>query len=177
MGTQLLNRVSLLLFFLFCFGGQGIGQRKGERISIDWPGEYEWKTVQQTNDGNVQTSMIIPGNESVSTASIMGSLKAYQGVQVATIADISSHYKAGLDSGTTFTLIDKKQNTTYPWVIFKVETPRTQKYPEAESDLYYVVQGKYALYENYVAIKESRLSDDFVKKWKAIFMTSKIATE
>jgi hypothetical protein len=172
-----MHKLIITIFFLWCTTQAVIGQRKGERISIDWPGEYNWKTVQQKHDENVQTSMIIPGNESVSTASLMGSLKAYRGVKIATIADMINHYKAGLDSGTTFTLIDKEQNTTYPWIIFKVETPATPKYPEAESDLYYVVQGKFALYENYVAIKEARLSDDFVKKWRAVFMTSQIITD
>jgi len=172
-----MHKIISTIFFLWCTTQAAIGQRKGERITIDWPGEYNWKTVQQKHDENTQTSMIIPGNESVSAASIIGSLKAYQGVKVATVGDMIDHYKAGLDSGTTFTLIDKEQNTNYPWILFKVETPRTRQYPEAESDLYYVVQGKYALYENYVAIKEAQLSDEFVKKWKAVFMASKITTE
>ena len=122
-------------------------------------------------------SMIIPGGESVSSASIMGSLTTYQGTRIADVAAMINMYKGRLGVGTTFTLIAQQPDTAYPWIIFKVETPPTRDYPDAESDLYYVVQGKLALYENYVAIKAARLSPEFVDKWKAVFMTGRVITD
>jgi hypothetical protein len=53
----------------------------------------------------------------------------------------------------------------------------TNKYPEPESDLYYVIQGEYGLYENYVAVKRPKLDDEFVSKWSDIFKTSELKIE
>jgi hypothetical protein len=172
-----MSKVTSLLFFLLFLSLSSISQRKAEHIVISWPGEYNWKIVQQANDENKQTSMIIPGDESPQTASIFGSLKAFRGVKYTNLEEIIDSYRARLDSGTTLTLIEKQQSAKYPWVLFKVETPVTNKYPEPESDLYYVVQGKFGLYENFVGIKAATLNSEFVKKWTAVFMTSKITTD
>jgi hypothetical protein len=154
-----------------------IGQSRMEHIVIAWPAEYNWKTVRTTHHDNVRVSMIIPGSESAATASIMGSLTTYEGTTFADVAGILSYYKARIDAGTRLTVIGREQKTAYPWIIFKVETPASAKYPVAESGLYYVVQGKLALYENYVAIKADGLSDEFVKKWTGVFMTGKVVTD
>lgn len=152
-------------------------QRKIEHIVIDWPGEYNWKIVQQGKSDEGMSTVIIPGNETVSTASIIGSLTVYKAAYFPNIDSIVINYKNRTDTGSTLTVIQTAPNGKYPWVIFKVETPKTDKYPEPESDLYYVVQGKYGLYENYVAIKKPMLSDDFVKRWTDVFKTSKIKIE
>jgi hypothetical protein len=165
----------LFCLLLLCLAA--VCQGKTERIVINWPGEYNWKTVRQAHDENTQISMIIPGNDSIANPSVIGSLTVYRGTRYSNLERIVDNYKSRIDTGTTLTPIQKEQNAKYPWVIFKVETPATNKYPEPESDLYYVVQGKFGLYENYVGIKAARLSEDFVKKWTAIFMTSKITTD
>jgi len=167
----------LPLFILLLLRLAAIGQGRMEHIVIDWPGEYNWKIVKQKHDENTQTSMIIPGNDSISNPSIIGSLTVYRGAKFSTLENIISNYKTRLDSGSTLTLLERSLKIKYPWVIFKVETPPTTKYPEPESDLYYVVQGRFGVYENFVGIKAATLSDEFVKKWTAVFMTSQITTE
>lgn len=170
-------KATLPLFILLLLGVTAIGQGRTEHIDIDWPGEYNWKIVQQKHDENKQTSMIIPGNDSISNPSIIGSLTVYRGAKFSTFENIISNYKARLDSGSSLTPLERSQKTKYPWIIFKVETPATTKYPEPESDLYYVVQGKFGVYENFVGIKAATLSGEFVKKWTAVFMTAQIRIE
>jgi hypothetical protein len=172
-----MHKLIITIFFLWCTTQAAIGQGKVEHIVISWPGEYNWKIVKQTHDENTQTSMIIPGNDSISNPSIIGSLTVYRGAKFSKLEDIITHYKAGLDSGSRLTPLERSQNTKYSWIIFKVETPANNKYAEPESDLYYVVQGKFGLYENFVGIKAATLSDEFVKKWTAVFMTGQITTE
>jgi ABC-type metal ion transport system substrate-binding protein len=43
-----------------------------------------------------------------------------------------------------------------------------------ESQLWYVRQGKSALYINIIAMKEKKLEDDFVKEWTEVFKKSEV---
>jgi hypothetical protein len=94
-----------------------------------------------------------------------------------TLNDLISFYKSGMDTGSTLTVIEKSDSLPNFWVIFEVETPKTDKYPEPESDLYYVVQGDYAVFENHVAIRKPTLSEDFVLKWSKIFKYGTLAKD
>jgi hypothetical protein len=171
-----MNKVLWVSILLLSLNVVSFAQGRTEYLIISWPAEYECKTVSQKDDGNVQTTMIIPGKDSVANATIVGSLSSYRELKFSNPKKIVANYKSRLDSGTVLTELETSQKDRYPWVIFKVETSASSKYPEAESDLYFVVQGKFALYENFVGIKEPSLSEEFVKKWIAIFMTYKIVT-
>jgi len=161
---------SILVFFVS-------GQSKEENLSMQWPIEYNWKVVSQVNDSTKTSTMIIPGKDKIETASIIGSVAAYIGIKYPNMDEIIKHYKEALDSGSVLTEVERNSKAKYSWVMFKVETPVTTKYSEPESDLYYIVQGRYALYENYVAIKKPNLSADFIAEWMKVFKTAKITLE
>jgi hypothetical protein len=153
-----------------------IGQ-KTEHISIDWPIEYDWKIARQVNDSSHQLLQIIPGKQKIKNAQIIGTMEAYSGVHYDSVSQIIAFFAKAIDEGTKLTILEKNDSTKYYWAIFKVETPKTLKYPEPESDLYYVVQGEYALYANYVAIKKEKLDDAFVATWAEIFKNSQVVIE
>jgi hypothetical protein len=121
--------------------------------------------------------VIIPGNETTKTVSIIGTMDATFGVDSAGIAEVIDEYKNALDTGSVLTVLEKQTGKKPEWVLFKIETPVTKKYKEPESDLYYVTQGQYALYTTWVAIKKETLSKDFVAKWSKIFKQSKLVIE
>jgi hypothetical protein len=156
--------------FLLC-SLQGIAQKNVESLNTQWPAEYKWKTVQRTSSQIV----IIPGDENITAASIIGVISARKGVKLPSVDSIISAYRSGLDSGSTLTVLDQSHDSTFLWVLFKVETPKTGKYPEPESDLYYIAQGDYALYDTHLAIKASSLPQDFIDKWSIILKGSKIS--
>jgi hypothetical protein len=91
--------------------------------------------------------------------------------------ELISFYKSGMDTGSTLTVLERSDSLPNYWMIFKVETPKTDKYPEPESDLYYVIQEDFAVFENNVAIKKSTLSENFVLKWSQIFKNSRLAKD
>jgi hypothetical protein len=72
------------------------------------------------------------------------------------------------------TLIEKNEEGKNAWIIFKIESPRFKNDSKPESQLYYIVQGESSLYSNFVALKEKKLSDEFVNKWKEIFKSSEL---
>jgi hypothetical protein len=130
--------------------------------------------VQQSNKNGVSEIVIIPGSETLKKASIVGVMEAKSGLKFASTDSIIAYYKSGLDEGSVLTVVDQSRDSTNLWALFKVETPKTAKYPEPESDLYYVAQGDYALFDMHVAIKQPSLSADFLKKWAPIFKESKL---
>ena len=168
--------VSLTFTFLIIYF-QCRSQNKNEHLQLDWPVAYKWKIVNQQNDSSIQSVTIIPGFETIKTATIMGNMIARVGVIFPKGDQMLEHYRNSIDTGSVLTVIERNDNAQYPWLIFKVETPVTAKYPEPESDLYYVIQGAYALYENYVSIKKPTLSKKFLEKWTEVFKAAKITIE
>src|ERR1700754_3522801 len=152
-------------------------KKKHEEIVIEWPGEYNWKVIQRTETSGKRGVTIIPGNENPQTASICGTITGYLNFDGGNPDSIIAMYRSHIDSGTVLTVLERGDsvemnggveqghNIESHWVIFKTETPVTTKYSLAESDLYYVRQGEYALYENFVAIKKPSLDPEFTKRW------------
>lgn len=167
-------KILYLLFGLIILYIPAFSQKKWEAISISWPAEYHWKEVKHEQQGNLYISMIIPGSEEPATASIIGSLSVYHGNSYPSLDEMEKDYRSRMDTGTTMTVVERHPNGKHFWTLFKVETPVINKYPEPESDLYYVIQGDYGVYENYVGIRKPALSDDFVQKWSEIFKSAEL---
>ena len=70
------------------------------------------------------------------------------------------------------TVLEQSETAINKWVIFKVEASSFINNPKPESQVYYVVQGKSALFVNFVAIKQARIPAEFLRKWSAIFKVS-----
>ncbi len=171
-----MKKYILILVSIIFYSTSSIGQ-KVEQIIINWPPEYKWKIVNKESDSTHQLVTIIPGKQIVKNAQILGTLAAYSGVKYDSVNQIIDYYKAALDDGSILTVIEKQDTVRYHWVIFKIETPKTPKYPEPESDLYFIIQGDYALYANWVAIKKEVLDPDFIIKWTQVFKTFRIVIE
>lgn len=148
-------------------------QRQREALQTEWPPEYKWQVAKRTSS----QVYIIPGYEQVNSATIIGVIAAESGVRLSTVDTIVAYYRNQLDTGSILTVLDRSQDPTHLWVLFKVETPKTEKYPEPEADLYYVAQGDYALFDTHVAIKAPALTDTFITKWSAVLKASRIAKQ
>ncbi|MBI3258547.1 MAG: tetratricopeptide repeat protein [Ignavibacteriae bacterium] len=72
------------------------------------------------------------------------------------------------------TLIEKDENAEFPWIIFTIESPKFNNDDTPESQLWYVVLGKQALYNNFRAIKEATIPNELKEKWAAFFKTAKV---
>lgn len=76
------------------------------------------------------------------------------------------------------TFIEKDESVYYPWIIFTFEIPNinfnTDKTPESESQLWYIVQGKKSLYKNFRSVKQATVPSDLKDKWIKFFKTGKV---
>ena len=168
----------MILVFLFTSVVSCLqAQRPTEHLETDWPQENNWQVAGRQNSGNRETIFIIPGNETIKTATIIGSIVAFKGLRYSSVNEIIARYKKQLDTGSTLTVVTMWDSAAPVWVIFKVETPATTKYPEPESDLYYVIQGDFALFEDHVAVKQPNLSAEFIDKWSKIFARSRLVKD
>ncbi|MDP4149662.1 MAG: hypothetical protein Q8943_09595 [Bacteroidota bacterium] len=167
-------KIRLLVFSLLGMVQYAFGQQGKESLTIGWPPQYLWQIVQHQNDSNKQVLTIIPGNETVKTATIIGNSVVYKGLTRPNVDELLNSYQNNLGAGTKFTLISRHDQAGKLWALFKLETPKMPQYPDAESDLYYVVQGKYGLYEVHVAIKSPHLNASFVDQWSRIFLAGKL---
>jgi hypothetical protein len=70
------------------------------------------------------------------------------------------------------TMIEKDIKSGSPWILFRIEAPKFNTSNVPESQLYYIIQGKRALYTNFVALRRPTLDVLFVEKWVKVFKNS-----
>jgi len=165
------------LLFIVAFVTLTVSAFGQEILKIDWPDEYNWKIGSTQEDGKVHMIELIPGNETVDKWTIIGTMMSVKGVKN---IPMDNAVKMMFDQAkqnapkATVTLIEKNESGQNHWVIFKIETPRSNNDKNPESQLYYIIQGEASLYINFVAIKEKTLSKEFVDKWTTIFKNAEL---
>lgn len=150
---------------------------KLERLGIAWPSEYNWKVGSNQEDNTFQMVELVPRNETVENWTIIGtmiSLKGVKGVPMESVMNTTFAQTQKTSINAKLSLIEKDDNATNPWAIFKIESPGYTNDKTPESQLYYVIQGNTSLYTNFVALKEKTLSTEFLDKWIKIFKMTKL---
>jgi hypothetical protein len=163
-----------LLIFLFSIGLfiQAIAQN--ERLIIPWP--ETWKIGSQEKNHTMSMVELIPNNEKIDQWTIIGTttiLTGKQDIPIESMMNITFNEAKKTAVNPTLTFIDKKEDGKNPWILFKIESASYKKNNNPESQLFYIIAGDEALYSNFVAIKESTLSKEFVDHWKGLFKSSK----
>ncbi len=149
-----------------------------ESLSLIWPKNENWNIA--SNQENEQLVMVelLRNNETFENWTEFGSMISIKG---AINVPMDNAMKMMIDQAqkesrnAKLTFIEKDENCKFPWIFFKIETPKFisgDKRPE--SQLYYIVQGKNALYTNFRAVKEKQISKELEIKWVKFFKTGKI---
>ena len=73
--------------------------------------------------------------------------------------------------------IEKDEKAECPWIIFTIEAPSFKNDKTPESQLWYIVQGKQALYTNFRAVKQATVPADLKDKWIKFFKAGKIVNK
>lgn len=149
----------------------------GESLKINWPDEEKWKLASDQESGNVQVLDIIKEGESLDNWTELGNMMAYRGVEPIPMAKMmeilyGQAKKNAPESKLTF--IEKDEKAEYPWAIFMIESPRFNNDDKPESQLWYVIQGRQALYSNFRAVKQAKITDEQREKWIKFFKASEI---
>ena len=151
-----------------------------ENLKIVWPEEYKWKVGSNQENGNIHMVELIPGNETLEKWTILGTMMSLKGAKRISMDKVMKlMYEQAKQNATTaaLTLIERDDSSKNPWIIFKIECAALNTDRHPESQLYYIIQGQSSLYSNFVAVKQKKLSDAFVNKWKEVFKASELVMQ
>ena len=148
-----------------------------EILKIVWLEKYEWKLLSNQDNDKMNMINIIPRKETEENWTVLGQMMSLKGVLNANLDDIKDlmfEQTKATSPNATLTFLEKDEKTEFPWIIFKIENPEFKDDKKPESQLWYVRQGKIDLYINFIAVKEKKLEDDFVKEWTEVFKKSEV---
>jgi hypothetical protein len=174
-----MKRILVFLFGTLMFSSMNcIAQ--GEQLMIEWPEEGKWKVGSSQENSKTHMLEIIHGNESIENWTELGTMMSLKGVKIDNIEKVMAlMFQQSRQNApdAKLTLIEKKISTEYPWILFTIEAPAFKNDPNPESQIWYCVQGKETLYNNFIAFKKASISNEDVKKWSKIFLASKIVSQ
>ena len=158
----------------------GNEQLQGESFMLNWPEEENWKIGNSQENTQMAMLELIHANETLENWTEMGTMMSYFGSkpipmdQVMNILFEQSKLNA---PKANLTFIEKDETAAYPWIIFTIESPNFKNDKRPESQLWYITQGKQALYSNFRAIKEASIPDVLKEKWIKFFKTGQVVNK
>lgn len=151
-----------------------------ESLMLDFPDSENWKVGDDQENNQQHVIDLIHSNETIdkwTELANMTSIKGVTGVPMDKAMNLMYDQSKQNAPEAKLTFIEKDESAEYPWIIFTIEAPGFKNDKTPESQLWYIVQGKQALYTNFVAIKQATLTQTFKDKWTKFFKTGKIVTQ
>ena len=155
----------------------GNEQQLGESLVLDWPEEENWKIGSNQEDENMAMIELLHADETFDNWTEIGtmmSLKGAKNVPMDKAMELMYDQSKKNSPKAKLTFIEKNEETKYPWIIFTIEAPGFKNDKTPESQLWYIVQGKTALYTNFRAIKKEKIPTELQEKWIRFFKTGKV---
>jgi hypothetical protein len=162
-----------LLFVFFCTT-IAFAQDSTEYLSLKWPDQ--WKQETQVS-GQVTFTELIPAGETLEKWTEIGNMTSIQGAKISMDQAMALMFEQSKKEApkAKLTLIEKDDNAENPWIIFTIESPNFANDNVPESQLWYIVQGKNALYTNFRAVKKAKLPAKLKEEWIKFFKAAQVA--
>ena len=160
----------------FCSNEQQIQ----ESLMLDWPDTENWKVGDDQENAEQHVVDLIHSNETIDNWTELGNMTSIKGVKdipVDKAMNLMFDQAKQNSPKAKLTFIEKDEKTEYPWIIFTIESPNFKNDKTPESQLWYIVQGKQALYTNFRAIKQATVPADLKDKWIKFFKSGKIVNK
>ena len=170
-------KIILTLALLFICSVSGFSQ---ESLAINWPDKYGWKVLTNQETEAMHMIELIPGTETGENWTLLGQMLSVKGVTNMSMdkaRDLMLEQTKKNSPKAKLTEIERNESDKNPWILFKIECPSFNDDKNPESQLWYVRQGQTSLYLNFIAIKEKKLSPEFVKEWVDIFKKSEFVQQ
>lgn len=170
---ELGDKQAITYLHQFC----GNEQLSGESFMLYWPDNENWKVGNRQENEQIMMLELIHANETLENWTEIGtmmSVKGVTGILVADAMDLMFQKTKENAPDAKLTFIEKDETAEHPWIIFIIESPRFKDDEIPESQLWYIVQGKQALYTNFRAVKQAAIPEDLKTKWIQFFKTGKI---
>lgn len=151
-----------------------------ESMMLDWPEAEHWKIGSNQETDQMVLVELIHADETLekwTEFATMMSLKGIKNVPMDQAMNMMFNQAKKNGPKATLTFIEKDETAEHPWIIFKIETPRFNNDSNPESQLWYVVQGREALYTNFWAVKKPTITESQKDKWVTFFKTGKVVNQ
>ncbi|MGC4058270.1 MAG: tetratricopeptide repeat protein [Chitinophagaceae bacterium] len=148
-----------------------------ESLMLDWPDNENWKVGSSQENEKIALVEMIHSDETLESWTEIGTMMSIKGAknipmdQAMTMMFDQAKQHA---PNAKLTFIEKDENVTYPWIIFMIESPGFKEDNTPESQLWYITQGKTALYTNFRAVKQSSIRPEQKRKWTSFFKTGRV---
>lgn len=155
----------------------GNKQQGGESLMLHWPEDENWKMANSQENEQMMMIELVRNNETLENWTEIGtmqSIKGATGVPMDKAMNLMYEQSKQACPKARLTFIEKDENIEYPWIIFTIECASYKDSKTAESQLWYIVQGKTSLYTNFRAIKEATIPADTKNKWIKFFKSGKV---
>lgn len=155
----------------------GNEQQKGESFLLDWPNSENWKIGDDQENAEQHVIDVIHTNETIETWTELGNMttiKGVTGVPVEMPMNYIFEQAKKLAKDAKLTILEKDDKAKYPWIIFTIEASGFKRDNRPESQLWYTIIGKQAIYNNFRAIKQATIPENLKVKWTAFFKTGQI---
>lgn len=162
-----------LLFVLFN-ATVSFAQNPTEYLSLKWPDKWQEETQVS---GQVTFTELIPAGETFENWTEMGNVTTIQGARITMDQAMALMFEQAKKEApkAKLTLIEKDDNAENPWIIFTIESPNFTNDSVPESQLWYVVQGKDALYTSFRAVKKAKIPAKLKEEWIKFFKAAQVA--
>ena len=158
----------------------GNAQQVGESLLLHWPESENWKVGDDQENAKQHVLDLIHSNETIDKWTELGnmtSIKGVKGVPVEKAMNLMFAQTKENAPKAKLTFIEKDETAEFPWIIFTIESPGFKNDKTPESQLWYIIQGKQALYTNFRAVKKATIPADLKDKWTKFFKTGKIVNK
>ena len=149
---------------------------------LDFSWVDDWQVAFQNEDDKMLVIQYIPPDQTLESWREIGTIQMIkmQDVRQYTPSDMMKiMYTQGLQQApkAKLTFIAKNDSTEYPWIQFKIEAPELKDIPEAESQLYHLVQGKETLFVVIWGIRRWEIYPEEEEKWLPFLGKATVGTD
>lgn len=175
-----MNKIIFISFILLLTTSNSFAQysaKSGESLALDWPDEENWKVGSIQNNSQMELIEIIKDYETFDNWTEMGSMISYKGVKNRDVEEVMNLlFKSIKDdcSEANLTVLDKNITSANPWIIYSIECPKYKKSNTPESQVWYLIQGREALYSNSRALKLPALPETIKQKYVKFFLSARL---
>jgi tetratricopeptide (TPR) repeat protein len=152
-------------------------QHAGESLKLEWPANENWKVGSNQENDQMRMIELIHADETFENWTEIGTMMSIKGalnLPVDNAMNMMFEQSKKNYPKAKLTFIEKNETVEYPWIIFTIELPSSKNNKTPESQLWYIVQGKTALYTNFRAVKQDTVPADLKDKWTKFFKTGEI---
>lgn len=146
-----------------------------ESLALDWPDEENWQLANRQQEKIMTMLELTRNGETVENWSELGTMISYNGVSGMSMdAAMELFLKTAKQQSPNVkqSLVEKNENTKYPWVIFKMEYAGSKD--SSESQLWYVTQGNKTLFAAFRAIRKNEIPNSKLAEWIKFFKNGTI---